>query len=309
LTRDLLQEAYGAMRYDLQKTVLTMLGMAWGIATVVLLLAYGQGFGQAIHAYVEAYGIKQIGILPGRTSEQAGGSKAGKQVRLTEDDIELIRNIAPLVRYISRFSDMSVMVNAGDRSYSLRVQGFDPSMAKIGSLKIVEGRFINDEDNASHAHVAVLGFESKQRLFSGMPAIGEDIHIKGVSFAVIGVLQPHIQEGGNDDQNRVIVIPYEAGDAFRDNYYLDGIWLNTGELEHFRLVTDLRNALAAAHGFLPSDQRAVFIVDVQEWETQLRILVDSLKILLGFIGVLTLGIGGVGLMNIMLVSVAQRTAR
>jgi putative ABC transport system permease protein len=198
VTRDLLQEAYGAMRHDRRKTVLSMLGMAWGIATVVLLLAYGEGFGEAIHAYVEAYGIKQIGILPGRTTEQVGGSKAGKQVRLTEDDIELIHNVAPLVRLISRFSDVSVMVQAGTRSYTLRVQGFDPSMAQISSLKMLSGRFINDDDNVAHAHVAVLGYESKLRLFSGMPAIGDDIRVKGISFQVIGVLQPHIQQGNND---------------------------------------------------------------------------------------------------------------
>src|SRR6476646_6359584 len=110
MTRDLLYQAYGSMRHDLRKTLLTMFGMAWGIATVVLLLAYGEGFSQAIHAYVESYGIHQIGIRPGRTSEEVGGSKAGKEVRLTENDIELIHNIAPLVRLVSRFSDMSVLV-------------------------------------------------------------------------------------------------------------------------------------------------------------------------------------------------------
>jgi putative ABC transport system permease protein len=307
LTRDLLQEAYGAMRHDLRKTVLTMLGMAWGIATVVLLLAYGAGFGQAARAYMEAYGIKQIGILPGRTSQQAGGSKAGKEVRLTEDDIDVVRNTAPLVHLISRFSDMSVMVQAGTRSYKLRVQGYDPSMQHIGTYKIDTGRFFDDEDNAAHAHVAVLGSESKQRLFSGMPATGDEVRIKGISFQVIGVLKPHIQQGGSDNQNRVIVIPYEAGDAFRDNYYLDGIWLNTTGMEHYKLVADLRHALADAHGFRADDERALFIIDVEDWEKHLTVVVDSLKILLAFIGVLTLGIGGVGLMNMMLVSVTQRT--
>ncbi len=307
MTRDLLQEAYGAMRHDLRKTVLTMLGMAWGIATVVLLLAYGDGFGRALHAYMEAYGIMQIGVLPGHTSQEVGGSRAGKVVRLTQDDIDLIRGIDPLIRHISRFSDMSVMVQAAERSYTLRVQGFDPSMQQIGTYKMDVGRFINDEDNAEHAHVAVLGSESKQRLFSGMPAIGEDVRIKGISFLVVGVLKPHIQEGGSDDQNRVIVIPFNAGDSFRDNYYLDGIWLNTTGLDHYKLASDIRSALAEAHGFRPDDRRAVFIMDVQEWDDHLSVVSNGLKILLAFIGMLTLGIGGVGLMNMMLVSVTQRT--
>src|ERR1019366_7473223 len=169
MTRDLLQEAYGAMRYDLRKTVLTILGMAWGIATVVLLLAYGNGLGHAIQMFAEAYGASEIGIFPGRTSEQAGGSKAGRDIRLTQDDIDLIRNTTPLVRRISRFSDMTVLVQAGPRSYTLRVQGFDPAMEQIGGFKMAAGRFINDVDNVEHAHVAVLAVESKERLFSGMP--------------------------------------------------------------------------------------------------------------------------------------------
>src|ERR1039458_5646648 len=98
MKRDLLLQAFGAMRHDLRKTLLTMLGMAWGIATVVLLLAYGDGFGRAIQAIWDNYGATEVGIYPGRTSEQAGGSKAGVPIRFTEDDIDLIRNTAPLVR-------------------------------------------------------------------------------------------------------------------------------------------------------------------------------------------------------------------
>src|SRR5580704_1478986 len=98
MKRDLLQQAYGAMRHDLRKTLLTMLGMAWGIATVVLLLAYGQGFGRAIENIWDSFGATAIGICPGRTSQQAGGNKAGVAVRFTQDDIELVRNVAPLVR-------------------------------------------------------------------------------------------------------------------------------------------------------------------------------------------------------------------
>jgi len=306
MTRDLLQEAYGAMRYDLRKTVLTILGMAWGIATVVLLLAYGNGLGHAIQMFAEAYGACEIGIFPGRTSEQAGGSKAGRDIRLTQDDIDLIRNTTPLVRRISRFSDMTVLVQAGPRSYTLRVQGFDPAMEQIAGFKMAAGRFINDVDNVEHAHVAVLAVESKERLFSGMLAIGESIRIKGVSFQVVGLLQPHLQQS-NSEHNRVVVIPYDAGDALRNNHYLDAIWLDTAGLEHAKIAHDLRGALAFAHGFRPDDERAVFILDIREQAQQLQLVVTSLKVLLGFIGVLTLGIAGVGLMNIMLVSVTQRT--
>src|ERR1700747_3198860 len=102
MKRDLLRQAYGAMRHDLRKTLLTMLGMAWGIATVVLLLAYGDGFGQAIANIFESFGASAVGIFPGRTSQQAGGNKAGVQIRFTNDDVELLRNNLPLCRHVAR---------------------------------------------------------------------------------------------------------------------------------------------------------------------------------------------------------------
>jgi len=307
VTRDLLQEAYGAMRHDLRQTILTVLGMAWGIATVVLLLAYGEGFAHAIETFAQAYGASEVGIFPGRTSEQAGGSRAGREIRLTEDDVELIHNTVPLVRKISRFGDVRTLVQAGSRSDTLRVQAFDPDMMQIGGMKVASGRFVDDQDNATHAHVAVLCIDAKQILFSGMPAIGESIRIKGVSFQVVGIMEPHMQQGNNDDHNRIIIIPYDAAGSLRDNHYLDAIWLDTGGLDHSKIVRDLRNALALAHGYRPDDRRAMFIMDVRQQTEQLEMFINGLRILLTFIGFLTLGIGGVGLMNIMLVSVTQRT--
>src|SRR5689334_14896656 len=104
--RDLLQQAYGAMRHDFRKTLLTIFGMAWGIATVVLLLAYGEGFGGAVDRIFESFGARSYGIFPGRTSQQAGGNKAGVQIRFTDEDVELLRNVAPLIRQISRHGEM-----------------------------------------------------------------------------------------------------------------------------------------------------------------------------------------------------------
>src|SRR5579863_8229694 len=184
MTRDLLQQAYESMRHDMRKTLLTMLGMAWGIATVVLLLAYGDGFGHAIEAIWQNYGATEVGLFPGRTSEQAGGSKAGVPVRFTEDDIELIRDTAPLLRHISRLAELDATVQAGPRSFSFPVKGIDPGVFDIWALKQESGRFINDEDNVSHGHYVVLGSASKDKLFSGMPALDETVRINGVSFQV-----------------------------------------------------------------------------------------------------------------------------
>lgn len=304
--RDLFQQAYGAMRHDLRKTVLTMLGMAWGIATVVLLLAYGEGFGRAITNIFESFGAKAVGVFPGRTSQQAGGNKAGVQVRFTDEDVELLRNVAPLIRHISRQAQMQATVQNSARSFDLPVTGVDPQVAAIWNLDIDDGRFINDEDNLGHVRVAVLGSEAKGKLFSGMQAIGQTIRVNGVSFQVVGVAAPRMQEG-DSDINRQIYIPFITMDALQDNHYLGGIWLDFEGLDHEKLTKTIRDSLAMAHNFKPDDRRAVFVFDAQKQLAQFNIITMGLKVLLTFIGTVTLGIGGVGLMNIMLVSVTQRT--
>jgi putative ABC transport system permease protein len=307
MKRDLLQQAYGAMRHDLRKTLLTMLGMAWGIATVVLLLAYGDGFGQAIANIFESFGASAVGIFPGRTSQQAGGNKAGVQIRFTNDDVELLRNVVPLARHISREADKpATVVQSGPRSFSFSVVGVDPSIQDIWNLEIAEGRFLNDQDNMTHGHFAILGSEAREKLFSGMPAVGETIRLNGVSFEVIGVLKARMQEA-DDDQNRSVYLVFNSMDVLKDNHYLDGVWLDSEGLDHEKLTKTIREALAVAHTFKPDDERAVHVFDAQKQLSQFAIITLGLKILLTFIGTITLGIGGVGLMNIMLVSVTQRT--
>ena len=307
MKRDLLHQAYGAMRHDVRKTLLTMLGMAWGIATVVLLLAYGEGFGTAIHNIFESFGAKAVGVYPGRTSQQAGGNKAGVQIRFTQEDVELVRNVAPLIRHLSRLSEKeSCAVQSGARSFNLRVFGQDPSLRDIWNLHVDSGRFLNDADDMQHAHVVVLGSEAKDKLFSGMPAVGEYIRVDGISFQIIGVLSPRMQEA-DDDINRVLYIPYHSMNVLQDIHYVGAIWVDFEGLDHEKLTKSIREALATAHSFKPDDQRAVFVFDTEKQLDEFRIITMGLKILLGFIGTVTLGIGGVGLMNIMLVSVTQRT--
>jgi len=158
----------------------------------------------------------------------------------------------------------------------------------------------------SHTYDVVLGSEAKDKLFSGMPALGESIRINGVSFQVVGVLKARMQEEDNNI-NRVVYAPYNSMDALRDNHYLSGIWLDSIGLDHDKMTKSIRDALALQHQFKPDDERAVFIFDAQKQLQQFSIITLALKVLLAFIGTITLGIGGVGLMNMMLVSVTQRT--
>lgn len=304
--RDLLQQAVSAMRHDLRRTLLTMAGMAWGIATVVLLLSYGNGFGAAIEAIFKSFGATAVGIFPGRTSQQAGGNKAGVQIRFTNDDVELLRNNVPLSRHVVRESDKQSTVQNENRSFSFPVMGVDPSIQEIWNLDIEQGRFLDDADNLQHGLYAVIGSEARDKLFSGMPAVGQTIRVDGVTFEVVGVAAPRMQEA-DDNNNRLVYIPYNSMDVLKDNHYLDGIWLDSAGLDHEKMERTIRDALAAAHSFKVEDIRAIHLFDAQKQLSQFAIITMALKILLAFIGTVTLGIGGVGLMNIMLVSVTQRT--
>jgi len=304
--RDLLQQAVSAMRHDLRRTLLTMAGMAWGIATVVLLLAYGNGFGQAIRNIFESFGATAVGVFPGRTSLQAGGNKAGMPIRFTNDDIELLRNNVPLCRHVVRMAEKDSTVQNDNRSFTFPVMGLDPGIEDIWNLDVAQGRFLNDADNMQHGLYAVLGSEARDRLFSGMNAVGETIRVDGVTLQVVGVLKPRMQEADSDD-NRVVYVPFSSMDVVKDTHYLDGMWLDSAGLDHEKMARTIKETLATAHNFKPDDPRAIFVFDAQKQLSQFGIMTAMLRILLGVIGTITLSIGGIGLMNIMLVSVTQRT--
>ena len=304
--RDLLQEAYAAMRHNRRRTALTMLGMAWGIATVVMLLAYGDGFGQACANIFANFGTKLVIVVPGKTSMQAGGQKAGIPVRFTQDDVETLTTNLPQIAHITPSVDKQSNVQYDTRVFTWTVTGNDPVVLDVRSLKMDQGRFYNLEDQVQHARVAVIGSEAKEKLFSGRNALGEHIRLDGLSFEVIGVLSAKMQEG-NDDINRVVYIPFTTMADLKDTRYLDTIWFNYQTPEYERLEQAVRTILAVPHKFNQSDHQAVRVFNLMMQVHQFEIITLGLKVLMGFIGTLTLGIGGVGLMNIMLVSVTQRT--
>ncbi|MCU1303720.1 MAG: efflux pump, inner rane subunit [Candidatus Sulfotelmatobacter sp.] len=304
--RDLLQEAYGAMRHNRRRTALTMLGMAWGIATVVMLLAYGDGFGQACEAIFANFGTKLMIVIPGRTSMQAGGQKAGMQIRFTMDDVDSLTTNLPQITHITPEVSKQANIQFDTRTFTFDVTGNYSNVDSVRALKLGNGRFYNMQDETQHARVAVIGSEAKEKLFSGRNALGERIRIDGLSFEVVGVLSAKMQEG-DDDINRTIYVPFTTMSDLKDTHYLDSIWFNYETPEYARLEQAARGVLASEHKFSQTDRRAVRVFNLMEQVHQFEVITIGLKILLGFIGTLTLGIGGVGLMNIMLVSVTQRT--
>jgi putative ABC transport system permease protein len=304
--RDLLQEAYGAMRHNRRRTALTMLGMAWGIATVVMLLAYGDGFGQACANIFANFGTKLVIVVPGRTSMQAGGQKAGALVRFTDEDIETLTTNLPQISRITPEVSKQASIQYDTRVFTWSVTGNFPNVLDVRSLKLGQGRFYNMEDQMQRARVAVLGSEAKEKLFSGRNALGEHVRVNGLSFEVIGILKPKMQEG-NDDINRVLYVPFTTMGDLKNTHYLDSIWFTYQTPEYEALEQSVRTIMATEHKFNQTDRQAVEVFNLMTQVHQFEIITIGLKILMGFIGTLTLGIGGVGLMNIMLVSVTQRT--
>jgi putative ABC transport system permease protein len=304
--RDLFHEAYDAMRHNRRRTALTMLGMGWGIATVVMLLAYGDGFGQAFANIFANFGTKLTIVVPGKTSMQAGGQKSGVQIRFTQDDVEALATNLPQVTHITPEVEKQVNVQYDTRVFTFPVSGNDPDVISIRALKLGPGRFYNMEDQNQHARVAVIGSEAKEKLFSGRNALGEHIRLDGLSFEVVGVLSAKMQEG-NDDINRVVYIPFTTMSDLKDTHYLDSIWFNYDTPEYERIEPAVRSIMASQHKFSQTDRQAVRVFNLMMQLHQFEIISLGLKVLMGFIGALTLGIGGVGLMNIMLVSVTQRT--
>jgi putative ABC transport system permease protein len=309
MTNDLLKEAYGAMKHNRRRTTLTMLGMAWGIATVVILLAFGSGLEHAISLMFSSWGVDVIGAFPGRTSLQAGGSKAGSEVKLKLADVDYVRNEVPMVKGVTPVFDKQngVSIQHDTRTFTnLFFTGVFPVYERIRHFDVATGRGLSEQDQLERARVAVIGDEAKRRLFSGEQAVGQNIRVNGMTFQVVGVYQRKVQGGDNND-NSMVVIPFSTmGDLF-DTQYITGIFMDYEGQDHQQLARVVRAVLAGHHNFRPDDRRAVFIADFKQDFDEFTVVTTALKVLLAFIGALTLGIGGIGLMNIMLVSVQQRT--
>jgi putative ABC transport system permease protein len=240
---------------------------------------------------------------------QAGGAKAGSEVRLKLADVDYIRNEVPMIKGVTPVFDKrnGVTIQHDTRSFTnLFLTGVYPVYERIRGFDVATGRGLSEEDQMTRARVAVIGDEAKRRLFSGQSALGQSIRISGMSFQVVGIYQHKVQ-GGDDNDNSMVVIPFSTmGDLF-DTQYITGLLMDYEAEDHKQLARVVRSVLAGHHNFRPDDRRAVFIADFKEDFDEFRVVTAALKVLLAFIGALTLGIGGIGLMNIMLVSVQQRT--
>jgi len=306
----LLAESVASLRHYRRRSLVTVVSLGWGVASFIILMSFGEGFRLAITTAFQAVGQDLVIMSEGQTSRQAGGLRAGRRVRLDLSDVEAIREAVPLVRAISPeifADDITVVRGAREKQYALR--GVWPEYQSIRNMRIVNGRWINAEDGRQRNRVAVLGATVARELFSGIPPAGEEISIRGLRFTVIGVLDTKGQIANyNRRDNECLFLPYETvalyGDVHRPNFI---VWTPLSGIDRERAVRQVRATLASLHRFAPDDEKAVFILAFNQFMS----IVDEMSLavtgLLGFVGVLTLGIGGVGLANIMLASVVDRT--
>jgi putative ABC transport system permease protein len=309
LLKEVVLQAMSALVTHRFRAMMTMFGIAWGIVTVVVLMAYGNGFRTALvngfrNAFSDGTGV----IYNGQTSLQAGGERSGRRIWLKEEDAGAIGQLG-LVKHTSPEYLQSLPVAYGNRQMTAGVRGVAPEYALMRHEVPATGRFINNEDLSQRRRVAFVGDEVARRLFSNIPAVGETIRIRGMSFEVVGVLAQKAQLSSYFYQDSYSVfIPYTVSRQVWSQDYVNYVVFETVQPgAQPRAVKQIRELLAERHRFDPRDERAIGIRGSDMIASIVDGMANGLKVILVFIGVLTLTIGGIGVMNIMLVSVTERT--
>src|ERR1017187_650543 len=303
------REAGQALRFNRQRSVLTTISLAWGVACFVILYSYGDGFHLALRKAFREVGQDLVVDFNGQTSTQAGGERAGRRIRQERADVDAIRDI-PMVAAVSPEMMMGGMtIVRGYRTQITMVRAAEPAYGRIRNQTMATGRYLSPDDEIQNQRVAVLGAKLADKLFGEIPPDGEAITINGLRFTVVGRLKTKTQIANyTTPDNDCVFIPFETGSLYRDLKYPDDIaWMPANPLFREETVRQVRETLARIHNFSPNDDRAVRIIVFNEFMRLVDTMGMALRILLAFIGTLTLGIGGVGLANIMLVSVTQRT--
>lgn len=306
---EIILEAWVALKRNYTRSMLTMLGIIWGIATVTLLIAYGSSFRQILVAGFDAFGKSAVICWPQQTSEQPGGQRAGKKVVFEQADVDMVKATAPLVKHVCRETVRRPGIAYEDRMVgTAAIRGVCPEYGEMRNEVPMEGRWIDSTDEIERRRVCFLGGRIREQLFSGRPAVGETVAIGGVRFTVIGVMQRKIQMSNyfsSDDES--VWIPYSAASDLWDTRYAAVlIFAPIAPQFEKRAMAQVLAAVATRQQFSPTDPKAIQMFGRDEFRPVIDALTIGLQVLLTFVGTLTLGIGGVGVMNIMLVSVDER---
>jgi putative ABC transport system permease protein len=285
-----------------------MAGIVWGIVAVTMLLAYGAGFRHVLMHTFEAFGHDVVICFPGTTSEQAGGERAGKIVQLEQEDIDNIRAGATAVKQVCPETVKFLGLSHDAQFATTAVRGVCPEYGEMRNEVPSDGRWLDADDVVNHRRVIFLGAMIRKKLFSGMPAVGQTVRISGTPFTVIGTMDRKFQDSSyfqTDEQS--VWIPYSsAGDLWDAKSASVIVFTPIAPGFEEKAQQQVLAILAERQHFSPTDQRAVRMISMAAFRPIYVGITVGLEILLLFVGMLTLGIGGVGVMNIMLVTVNER---
>ena len=309
MIREIFRQAWDSLRRQPLRSTLTMLGVGWGIVAVTILIAYGKGFRKVLILGFDSFGKSVVICWPAQTSEQVGGQRAGKTVRLEKEDLELVLARATLVKHACRETVRWLPISHGNRFANTAIRGVCPEYGEMRSEVPTSGRWISPEDMVERRPVVFLGARLRQKLFSNRPAVGQIVRISGVRFTVIGTMDRKIQLSNyftSDDESAWI--PYTTASDMWDTRYANVLLFEpVAPRFEAKAREQVLAIIAERQRFSPTDKKAMMMFGREEFRPIIDGLTIGLQVLLTFIGALTLGIGGVGVMNITLVSVDERT--
>ena len=329
--REVFVQVFQNLRANKLRSFLTMFGILWGVVSVVVLTATGEGFQRGNTAVLEELG-KNVGILwGGRTSMQAGGERAGRVIQLTVDDARALATESSMIAVVSPELQRNLSVRSPYNSAALNVHGIEPQYQAIRTIDIERGRMFRFTDEENALRVAIVGADATAQLFGTRDSLGQTIYLNGLPYTVIGKIRKKDQDSNySGPDNDKVFVPFAA--MMRDFPRTDaeaGVVSNiivtpqpwviaqltdvlnrrTGRIEDidWPLEREIRRVLAPRHRFDPSDRNAVAM-----WDTTLQTLmfgrmIEHMKVFFTVVGVVTLSLGGLGVMNIMLVAVRERT--
>jgi len=313
--RDLLADTLRTLWTHKLRTFLTMFGIAWGIISITLMVAAGEGLRVGQNRQAENFGKDIMIVFAGRTSLQAGGQRAGRRVIWLDSDAVAAEKEATACKYVLPELGNNGSVRSLYNSGTITVAGSLPPFAEVRTLPVAQGRFYDWEDQAEARHVAFLGSDAKKQFFGTRPAVGEMIELNSIPYTVIGVMREKQQNSSYDGFDvRKIFVPFSS--MMRDIPNAPPWPANSVDRllvvpksweEHEACKAQVRRTLARLHDFDPSDKEAAGIWDTVEDAKAFKLIVDGMNYFLGAVGVTTLFLGGIGVMNVMLVAVRERT--
>ena len=296
------------------RSFLTMFGIAWGVGSLLLLVGLGEGFRSGQAKELATLGQDIMFTFSGRIPGVQGSTQSGRLYHFTYQDYLAIRDDSKFIRIVSPVlnrEDIRAVSDYG--STNGQVFGVAPVYNQIRNVPIGTGRWFNDEDNSERRRVAVVGWELLKNVFPGRPAVGSSILLNGVGFDVIGVVAK-VGQDGNNGTNARIFVPIET---MRNLFPLkaenseDAIsFINYRPItrdQHLRAKQEVHKIIGRRHGFDPKLEDAFEDWDTIENSQRVGKIFDAMDWFLGVVGLVTLGLGAIGIINIMLVSVTERT--